>query len=490
VQTSSLRVSVSGAGSINITNVAAGGDLGLVQAATTNGDVNLAVAGGNLTLNTTGLPTGISAPGHTVTLNATGDITAPNFALVAAKLAVTGALGIGTSANPLEMNVDKFAAHAGADGVFIDDIANTVVMGTVGNLLGVTANGQIFISTAGGFRIGQPINANGSPVNILGNGDLTINPFITIDGSSATVKAGSGVSVFTVFTLSATTPLTLIGGSGTPTTSNLLIFDVGHQVLISSPGKFTVGSGHLLFSQFDHTQVNNAAAVDTLYGPDTADRATALAGLDSNHRYVQVLYLNALGRIGSMAELNSWVNILGAPNGRALVATGIEQSLEARQHLVKSWFRAFLGRNATAVDITVPVNSLKQGGTEEQVLSGILGTPEFFQRAQLLVTTGTANERFVQALFLLLLNRMGTPAEVTAEANMLATISRQQLALDFMTMGTLGTEFRTDLVDAYYEVLLHRIADSGGLNGWVNSGSSAGAIRIGFDSSQEFFLVG
>src|SRR5205085_4368370 len=97
--------------------------------------------------------------------------------------------------------------------------------------------------------------------------------------------------------------------------------------------------------------LNNAGAVSRFYGPDTADRPTALAGLDANHRFVQVLYLNVLGRAGSTAELDLWVGLLGGANGRFQVASGIEHSLEARQHLVRAWYRAFLGRTALGTEV-------------------------------------------------------------------------------------------------------------------------------------------
>jgi hypothetical protein len=51
-------------------------------------------------------------------------------------------------------------------------------------------------------------------------------------------------------------------------------------------------------------------------------------------------------------------------------------------------------------------------------------------------------------------------------------------------------EYRVTLIDLYYAVLLHRIADTGGFNGWFNSGADAGSMRIGFDDSAEFFSNG
>src|SRR5437667_3141 len=60
--------------------------------------------------------------------------------------------------------------------------------------------------------------------------------------------------------------------------------------------------------------------------------------------FVQALYRDELGRAGSASELDVWVVALNAPGGsQAAVAAGIENSPEARDHLVKSWYVTFLG---------------------------------------------------------------------------------------------------------------------------------------------------
>src|SRR5262249_30653423 len=146
------------------------------------------------------------------------------------------------------------------------------------------------------------------------------------------------------------------------------------------------------------TTINNAAGINSFAGPDNADRATALAGLNANERYVQALYLDALGRPGSKAELDAWAAfITGTDASLAVVASGIERSPEARTHLVRSWYQTFLGRPAQGNEEQGWVNLLLAGLTEERVLSIILGSPglggdphgEFYQHAQTLIPSGT-----------------------------------------------------------------------------------------------------
>src|SRR5262249_6724842 len=117
--------------------------------------------------------------------------------------------------------------------------------------------------------------------------------------------------------------------------------------------------------------------------------------------------------------------------------------------------------------------------------SGILGSAEFYARSQTLVGFGSADERYVQALYQVLLGRTGEAAGVAAWAQALPSIGARGEAFGFLS----STEYRTDLADAYYSALLHRPADAG-LSGWVSSGLGAGDMRVGFESSPEFFANG
>src|SRR5262249_39827962 len=148
----------------------------------------------------------------------------------------------------------------------------------------------------------------------------------------------------------------------------------------------------------------------------TADRGS-LTGLTPTQRFVQVLYLNALGRVGSLGEINAWVGFFNSTAGNQAqkqfaVANAIELSGEARTHLVKGWYLNYLGRVALGGEEQGWVNALLSGQTEETMLGGFLGTPEFFNRAQTLIASGTQNERFVSALYLLLLDRTPSAGEI------------------------------------------------------------------------------
>jgi Domain of unknown function (DUF4214) len=189
-----------------------------------------------------------------------------------------------------------------------------------------------------------------------------------------------------------------------------------------------------------------------------------------------------------VAELDGWVAVLnGAPNGQAVVAQDIENSAEGRDNLVKGWYRTYLGRAADGVEEQGWVAALLAGSSEEAVLGGILGTPEFFSHAQTLVNSGSPQERFVQGLYLLLLNRTADAGEIAGHvAELSGGQSKAQVAENFL----LGLEFRTDLVAQYYSTLLHRTASADEINGWAASGMSDDTIRLMFESLPEFLANG
>jgi hypothetical protein len=306
---------------------------------------------------------------------------------------------------------------------------------------------------------------------------------------SFTFSGGQGNDTLTVNLANGAplvgSPIAFDGGAG----ANTLDLDAAGLPVHVSPGGFTAAGQAVTFSAATAVHVNNAAAVNAGAGPDTIDRATALAGLSAQERFVQALYLAELGRAGTQAELDSWVNgVLTAPGGsQQAVAAGIAGSPEAEGHLVDSWYRAFLGRPANSAEEQGWVKPLQAGQSEEQVLSQILGDAghEFYGRAQALGLAGTPDQNYVQALYQALLGRSANSNELAGWGKALAAVDRQGVALAILQ----SQEFRTDQVDANYAALLHRPADAG-LGGWVASGLDLHALRVGFESGTEFFTNG
>jgi parallel beta-helix repeat protein len=212
----------------------------------------------------------------------------------------------------------------------------------------------------------------------------------------------------------------------------------------------------------------------------------ALELLTAQERFVQAVYLDELGRAGATAELDGWVALLRGPGGQQGVASAILHSTEGRDHLVKGWYATYLGRPAQGGEERVFVNMLLAGQTEEQALSVLLGSTEFTSHAQALVSSGTAQQNVVQALYEVLLERAPSPAELNAQVSNLATMGQQGLLLAFLQ----SQEYRSDVVGSDYVDLLHRGADPVGVSSWVFSNMDLGSIRLGFEASSEFFSNG
>jgi hypothetical protein len=168
-----------------------------------------------------------------------------------------------------------------------------------------------------------------------------------------------------------------------------------------------------------------------------------------------------------------------------VVAADIAQSGEAIDRLVRTWYQTYLGRAAVNGEEQSWVNLLTHGSTEESVLSDILGCPEFFSHAQTLEASGTPHQRYVEALYQLLLGRTGAAAEVAGWVEV-SQQSQAGVALDILD----SLECRADLVEAYYNALLHRAAETAALDAWATSGEDALTMRIGIEASEEFFTNG
>jgi lysophospholipase L1-like esterase len=211
-------------------------------------------------------------------------------------------------------------------------------------------------------------------------------------------------------------------------------------------------------------------------------------GYDVNQRYIQGIFQEALGRTGTPGDLTFWETVL-LGNGSNVVAQAINQSAEARTHLIDSWYATFLGRMPGPSEEQGFVHLLVAGMPEEKVLGAILSTDEYYQRAPQLVGGGAASDAtFIQALFSQLLERQPGAGELSDfTGTLLPTLGRQ--AVVAVILGS--PEFRGLAVKSFYDNLLQRPAppSTGELNAWVNSGLGLWPIQILFESTFEYFAV-
>lgn len=207
--------------------------------------------------------------------------------------------------------------------------------------------------------------------------------------------------------------------------------------------------------------------------------------------FLQALYRRALNRFASPPELENWGAVLGKTNSW-VVANAIERSPEARMKLVKKWYVTHLGRVPGAGEENHWVQLLLGGSPEEQVLSGILSSQEYFQRsAQLAGSRAATDDSFVRALFKQILGRNAGDAEVTnLRTNFLAKHGRHGLAWTVLN----SEEYRTTIVQGYYRNLLGRTnaPATAEVRSWVYAQPwhDWTMLRVGFAASGEFFHKG
>jgi hypothetical protein len=320
-------------------------------------------------------------------------------------------------------------------------------------------------------------------IGLFGSNGSPANSSFTISGNTLTQgTGGAGVELANDTSASAYTgTLTLADKLG------LLVVDVKQEVVKTRPGVVHYGDTEVDYSNVSQVNIDNAMAVNAMPGPDTADRATAFAGLNAAERFVQALYLDELGRpASSKAALDLWLPYLRAPGGQQAVARGIKGTFEARDRLVKTWNQTYLGGAANGKEELGWVAQLGAGYSEEQVLSQILGSPEFYSRAQTLGFGDTPQGNYIRALYQVLLDRKAGNWEVAVWVTVLSRADRTTVALSLLR----GTEFRTAQFEGYYNALLRRPSAPYGLNGCLSSNLDIGTVRIAFESSPEFYKNG
>lgn len=199
--------------------------------------------------------------------------------------------------------------------------------------------------------------------------------------------------------------------------------------------------------------------------------------------FIEALYQDVLGRVASNAEVQYWLTALDA-QGQNAVATRVARSPEAYTDLVNALYLKFLNRPATGdPGAAFWVNELEAGATQEQVTGGIVTSAEFAARANALVGNANPDFNYVQALYLLLLNRSGSSVEVKGWLAVLPSLGRAGVANRFLT----STEYRTDTVQGFYGSILNRTGSAAEVGFWVGSGLDIYRIEIDFLASAEFY---
>ena len=387
--------------------------------------------------------------GGTLTLTAPGTITYSGGTVAAGGNLTFGVAVTGSAAGTYADATGNVTAANGGTGNAA--AANLTV--TAGAVQFAAAN-ETLGKNAGGFTLAVTLTG--------ASGNATTVPF-TLGGSAA-----AGVNY-----LNLSGPLVIPAGQTaaniTGTLVDLGVYGGGASktltVTLGAPGNAVLGS----------------PATNVLTISPVAARPS-YPSLTTQERYVQALYLNELGRAGATAELDSWLPTLNASGGAAAVAGGVKGSMEGTRYLARTWYQIYLGRPAANGEEMVWAYELGTGQAEETVLGQFLGTGEFYNHAQTLAAGGAPDQRYVQALYLLLLHRPAAASETAYWVGRLPQAGAGGVATEILG----SQEFRRGLFTEYYQQLLHRTPDAAGLNAFVTSSPGVGAVRTQFEVSSEF----
>ncbi len=337
------------------------------------------------------------------------------------------------------------------------DILGTVEQGGTGSpiVTGAAGTGALTINFAGGANLPQGLSYNAvagtsSTLDIDDVGSTFAHTYtasstavsrdattIGITGVQQVDIGGSNAMDNFYVTPSPTTAFSITGGTAPsfPTTpgNSLTVTALGKSVTVTAD---TIAAGTLALVSY--ADINTLTITDKS-GP------YIFPGLSANQRFVQALYLDTLKRLGSTAELNGWVSVLPGI-GQSGVTHGIMQSREALTRVVDSMYELYLGRPADPIGETNFTNDLLGGDTEEQVAAGMLSSAEFQTRANALVGGSNASSNYVAALYMLLLNRTGSAAEIATHVALLPSDGFAGVAATFLG----STEFRSNAVRTFY----------------------------------------
>ena len=155
-------------------------------------------------------------------------------------------------------------------------------------------------------------------------------------------------------------------------------------------------------------------------------------------------------------------------------------SSEYRGDLVNAFFEHFLDRPADHSGLATFVGLLNAGATDQQVISYLVGSSEFFNQS------GGTNAGFVNLAYQRILGRVPDASGVSTFLGLLNSgTSRMQVAEDLLNSG----EYRTNTVAFYFSYLLRRVPDSSGRStflGLLNSGGTVEQVISNIVGSPEY----
>lgn len=267
----------------------------------------------------------------------------------------------------------------------------------------------------------------------------------------ASIGAFAPVPV-TVTALSGATPATGFLGSVTLSSSS--------DPLAELPTAYTFGAGdngaHTFTVVFRHPGIQTLK-VSTKKGGLTAGTATITVNND-DASWVEDLYHDILGRMGTDSEVGYWVSQLAHGEPRQAVASFFSTSPEVDGRMVDAAYQSLIGHAADPGGRSYWISQLEGGAAVEGLLAGLASTPVYYAGHGKGTDSG-----FVTALYKDLLGRAPSSAELNSwlPGGHVAdrTAAAQQIAFSH--------EHHLMVSSSWYTTYLGRAADPNGAQYWA-----------------------
>ncbi|MCI0456098.1 MAG: DUF4394 domain-containing protein [Gemmataceae bacterium] len=341
-----------------------------------------------------------------------------------------------------------------------------ILIGNIGDGTTAVRGLALLVGTGNDRLTGNAGNdiLDGGPGNDLLDGGAS-------SGGNNTLRGGPGTDSILV--------------SGTPDADTVVVSQAGNVITSTVNG----ATGTNAITNIENAQFDIVPGADTTTIRPLTLQARVLSTTqpDLGQQFVSAAYVKFLGRFPGSVDFNFWLPVLGN-QGQNAVANGIARSAEAATFTVRNFYVNFLAREADPAGLQFHVNLLLTTQSEEQTLSSILASDEFFARAQTLISTGTPEQRYVAALYQLLLNRTAGDADFAFWVPVVTSQGRGAVALGIQQ----SAEYRSLQIASFYSTLLNRQtpAPQDGIDFWLSTGLDLLSIKVGFASSAEFFANG
>ncbi|HET6883971.1 MAG TPA: DUF4214 domain-containing protein, partial [Pirellulales bacterium] len=226
----------------------------------------------------------------------------------------------------------------------------------------------------------------------------------------------------------------------------------GSAVMTSQPVRLTLTAGQ----NVSGVMLGNALGSSVV--PIILARTDPPAASDANTAYIDALYQSVLGHAPDAAGLAYWQQQLTSGASQLSVAQGVWQSTEHRGMQVDQFYEEFLGRPSDPQGKAFWTAAFSTWGTEQIDVAGFLSSQEF-------QNLNPGNTAMVDAMYDGIAER---PADSAGESYWVNQLNSGTSLVDVLFNFIYGQEASTAVVDSFYADFLHRTPDSASLQAYVN----------------------